>query len=782
MDKNNLFIYSAFLLLVSCTAFEVEEPEVLNQGDGSLTKVTISASNSIDTKTTLVRDGNTSHYSVNFKSTDQLAVFGGSPSPNRFVISGEVNDYSAVDFEGSIEAGFDGSPVALYPFSEEASFESGKIRTTLPYLQEAVKNDFSLESNLSAGICISDPEVPGHFTLQLKNVCAIVKFTLPGSVSVSKVELKAKGGESISGDILITPGDEPSFTVLDGKDYVELVGSGMKSASYYIPVLPCTLEKGFSIKLYCEGLKRPFAEVSSNKTVTLKRSVILNLGTLNCTNEGGFAGSGTDEDPFIITSYTQLRRMHSLINEGKDLDQDDSFKSGFTQKKYKEASYYLACDIDCDHNNVGIGWDLESGCVRFQGHFDGGGHCISNYILNSQDDPSLGIFRYVQGAKIENLVASPYWIRTCDNNFRNLGVKQIGFIVGHVYSDVPEDVTEITNCKVIRDGDLSLLNESNCLAVLNVPVGGIVGMCIGNLKMKNCTNEAHILVWEDNFNTNCEVSVGGMVGMVYWTERTPCITEIDCCRNNGNIRKEYNDYYTREKVNEWEANGGGMVGKVQDGSPYDPVIRITNCVNTGNISLKCWRTDPLFGQDHFAGGMIGLCNSDGYKSNDPYIFNCLNTGNMYAYGNDAACGGMVGYNYSGDTHISLCVNTGSITGGGDTSDALGAISGQSETFHEMADCTECYFTNDPNMYSTGDGSCHNCWYYGAFSELGGKPLSGTFLNGRKSLVNSHSSDDAKKIWTNAQWANSAAWVGEAVHGGPCTLDIPAAGYSMAAVL
>ena len=88
MDKNNLVIYSACLLLVSCTAFEVEEPEVLNQGDGSLTKVTISASNSIDTKTTLVRDGNTSHYSVNFKSTDQLAVFGGSPSPNRFGFGG----------------------------------------------------------------------------------------------------------------------------------------------------------------------------------------------------------------------------------------------------------------------------------------------------------------------------------------------------------------------------------------------------------------------------------------------------------------------------------------------------------------------------------------------------------------------------------------------------------------------------------------------------------------------------------------------------------------------
>ncbi len=767
------------MLIASCTAIEEEAPEILNQGDGSMTKITISASSTLDTKTTLVRDGKTNHYFVNFNDTDQLAVFGGSSTPNRFVISGEVSDYSAVNFEGNIEAGFAGSPVALYPFSEEASFENGKIKTVLPYSQDARKNDFSRESNLSTGICVPDSDASDRFSLELRNVCAIVKFTLPASVSVSRVELKANGGEYLSGDIEITPGDEPSFSVLDGKDYVELVGSNLKSAAYYIPVLPCTLEKGFSIKLYCEGLDRPFAEISSNKSVTLKRSVILNLGTLDCANEGGFAGSGTDEDPYIITSFTQLRRMQRLINEGKDLDETDPWQPGAVQNHYKAASYFLACNIDCEQKNVGIGLDESVyKCIRFQGHFDGGGHCISNYILNSDDDPSLGVFRYVQGAKIKNLVVSPHLIYTHTNNSRNLGFKQVGLMVGHVYSDVAADVTEITNCKAI--GKHRVLNDPNCIAVGNAPIGGIVGMCIGNLKMKNCTNEADIEVWQDNFANSCEVSIGGMVGLVYWTDRTPCITEIDRCRNTASLSSAYNDYYTREKPREWEVNGGGMVGEVQDGSPYDPVIRITNCVNNGNIHLNGYRVEAQ-GEDHFSGGMIGLCNSDGYHDNAPYIFNCLNTGDIFARGNDAASGGMVGYNYSGDTHISLCVNTGSITGEGDTSDAIGAISGQSETFHERADCTECYFTNDPNMYSTGDGGCSHCWYYGAFSELGGQPLSGTFLNGRKSIVNSHSSDGAKKIWTDAQWAASAAWIGEAVRGS-CSLDIPAAGYHQSSVL
>ena len=773
MKKLLFALSSCAACIVSSCSLELAEPETAPEPvGGKMTEVVISAANVMETKTVLVRDGETSHYSVHFVQGDELAVFDGGGAPLRFGICSDVAEDGSVDFTGEIhedviDDDYDSDILALYPYRKTAVFANGMINTVLPSTQLAVEDSFGYEANVSVGICEKIQSDPGHFSLQLKNVCALVKFTVPLGVSVSKVALSSNNGEPLAGDISVTPGDEPSCTVTKGTDTVELTGSEFAGKTFCFAVLPGTLTKGFTLRLFCNDLQRPFAEIRTAKSVTFTRSRILNLGTLNCRNTGEFAGSGTDEDPYIITSFEQLHTMEILINRGRfhEADEDGSLA---LMAKYKAASYYLAADIDCGRNDFGIGFDSpfeNEGCIRFTGHFNGGGHCISNYFMNSGSDASLGLFRYVEGARIENLTVCPYnVVRTSDTAIKGIGFSQLGFLVGHVHSASKDEVTQITNC---HTNPISYHPCSDWIPNQgDFGVGGLVGKVQGNLVISNCTNRAHLDITQGNeapeygtAETGTNMHLGGIVGMICYNENFHVTCTIDRCRNTGNIHLEAKNVHGNP-YDGWARKVGGILGaEIDYVGKKDVMVGITNCVNNGNISLG-----GGVRQDSYAGGIVGHNASDGVDSDEPYIYNCLNTGDVHSYSRHVACGGVVGFNYSGDTCIALCVNTGAITGSGyDDSDdpIVGAISGDSDFWHQRAYCVDCYWTNDSNMQCTGDGPMDNCSYK--------NPLTSDYLNGRKASITGRMDDGSE--WSGTQWTASAAWTGSVEADGTNTLDL-----------
>ena len=202
-------------------------------------------------------------------------------------------------------------------------------------------------------------------------------------------------------------------------------------------------------------------------------------------------GSGTSSDPYIIESAENLAFLAYMVNKGYDT---------------KDLYFRLITDIDLagNMNNywepIGLGnrWPDEDGCDRgivesgtsFRGHFDGGGHGISNIYVDDIYTYS-GLFGRVSG----------------QNNSPAI-IENVCIVSGTIKG---------INCGGIAgNGSLALI--SNCMNSASVEgdtVGGIVG--VNAFEIHQCHNAGNVT----------GSIAGGIVG-----EEAHIIEE---CYNNGNI-------------------------------------------------------------------------------------------------------------------------------------------------------------------------------------------------------------------------------------------------------
>lgn len=90
------------------------------------------------------------------------------------------------------------------------------------------------------------------------------------------------------------------------------------------------------------------------------------------------SGSGTEEDPYLITSASDWNRMGTMVSQG-------------VTGKY----YLLTADITVN-NALGLTDDR-----RFKGTFDGGGHRITAYLNGPEN---VALFEFLDGATVKNLI------------------------------------------------------------------------------------------------------------------------------------------------------------------------------------------------------------------------------------------------------------------------------------------------------------------------------------------------------------------------------------------
>ncbi len=104
-------------------------------------------------------------------------------------------------------------------------------------------------------------------------------------------------------------------------------------------------------------------------------------------------GSGTAEDPYVISDGYQLFYISNRVNEG---DED-----------YAGKYYLLDADIDlggCEWTPVG---DQDH---SFKGTFDGDGYAVKNFKVSDASLQSAGLFGAADGAKISRLEVSEFTI------------------------------------------------------------------------------------------------------------------------------------------------------------------------------------------------------------------------------------------------------------------------------------------------------------------------------------------------------------------------------------
>ena len=189
-------------------------------------------------------------------------------------------------------------------------------------------------------------------------------------------------------------------------------------------------------------------------------------------------GSGTQDDPWVISSVEDLQTLASTINDGKaaEFDADCTDTGDGILGNYH--GYYFKQKTDLDLSSIGnwdpIGYSGDSKCY-FAGHYDGGGHIISNAKSTGKNDKdgfaTAGIFGWVEFGSVENLhVENANFVATGQGNYSFVGgVAAVAF------------AASIENCTV-KNSALESKREYN-----NNCAGGVAGYSTG-ATFKNCAS------------------------------------------------------------------------------------------------------------------------------------------------------------------------------------------------------------------------------------------------------------------------------------------------------
>lgn len=207
-------------------------------------------------------------------------------------------------------------------------------------------------------------------------------------------------------------------------------------------------------------------------------------------------GTGTKDDPYLISTPEQFMK---LAVEIENLGQvDDNWDSDYTKGKYFKQTADLvfnegvmnkvsgasgdASIIDNSTLRTFKGIGYKAGDVdyqRFAGTYDGDGHAIIGMYHNNAKNSGSGVFNFIEGATIRNLIVKEAYINANAN---------VGLVVG--YADAG---SLIINCQ-----------SSGIIYCGGSYHAGIVG-ALQSSKMLNCFSDAW--VWAKN-------QTGGLCGRI----------------------------------------------------------------------------------------------------------------------------------------------------------------------------------------------------------------------------------------------------------------------------
>ena len=798
-------------MLFSCTV-EIDTPEVEDTkvndyvitaySEGSATKAELSSDNY-----------------VLWQKDDKISVLsmvdGVSPANDLFTLeSGEQT--TSGTFRGSL-SNPELSHVGVYPYNNNHMYGAIGSLSWGKDVQIATKDDFDPEAFLMAGQMDADGKI------SFKNICSYIKFTT--DFACESIEISSNSNPDNS-DIKHLVSDIVSFTFDENGDPVAISaveGFGLKydkvtlvgqydeeghsklipAGTYYVAVLPQEYY-GLTFTFNTEFGKTIEKSTKSGAQIKIERNHIANVGTfpldkLLPAGTSGFYGSGTESDPYLISSLSKLQKFAEIFS-------DPDGPGDFAGKYFRQTT-----DIDCQGKEISIGSERQDGddsgafdknTRMFSGVYDGGGYTISNYKMKPWSTSVAyyaGLFYQVYQGTIQNLNIRPAVGKnneivdiTSGDNSKEIVV---GALIAKSGAQTPNlsgdkgDVT-VTNCHLLGQ-------EYRISGSRSTVFGGLIGWNVAeNLTMVNCSNEASLVAGCAE-NNGYENMLGGLIGALKDSRLTgEAYAEhlvIDRCRNNGNISLISTNV---------PCFAGGFVGFL---SASKLEAHVSNSVNSGTVNTRSnaiWEKYDKFSETcgpSCAGGFFGFLDEDRSTS---YFHNCLNKGSVEAYsdGNYARSGGFIGYsrennNTSQDTdqdgsgdhvYAAMCVNTGSIIG---HTKYVGSFCG---TINGIK-CVNCMWL-DEHKYTEGvraklpyrpglddqaggnSDSAHDDYYYSTID-------TGTIAAAFKKMIEvRHCKYDNEKFhlrWGYIDGVNkdggwkywTAAWTGEAVWNSTNTLDI-----------
>jgi len=339
-----------------------------------------------------------------------------------------------------------------------------------------------------------------------------------------------------------------------------------------------------------------------------------------------FAGSGTEDDPYLIDTFADLKKLG-----------DDIQSSGL---QYGGKFFKVTADLDA----AGQSFSPIAANVDFMGIFDGNNKTISNLNVTSTTD-NTGVFgRVGADGAVRNL--------TIGQGSAFSGKANVGSIVGLLAGTVE-------NC---------VNNAPVSASASTANIGGIIGQATGNALISNCVNNGAITsgksqtggivgyangtaITINNVTNTADITgttkTGGIVGYMINTTLTGAV-------NDGNITGTTNaagivGYSKNTCAISGAKNHGDVKGATEIagvlGYAYND-LTVADSYNTGNVTAS----------SSTAGGIIG-------RGALPTITNCFNAGtitNTKASLSNYTCGagGIIG---RGEAEITDVYNVGTVS-------------------------------------------------------------------------------------------------------------------------
>ena len=318
-------------------------------------------------------------------------------------------------------------------------------------------------------------------------------------------------------------------------------------------------------------------------------------------------GSGTEDDPYVISTSTQFLNFAKSYNALTD--------------KGEFAYYTLGADIDLEGQALS---PIGTQDVPFYGSFDGKKHSITGVSLYnfSKGTTAYGLFGYASSSSIYDLAL------TVDFDFSPMGAKSyiyVGGLVGEAYNTVIENV--------MVSGSISLTSAQNSSSVL--VVGGIAGMLeAGEMTYVGLSNATSIVditcdMADSDSTTN---AVGGIAGAVV----------------SGSSSSDLGLYAVTSSYYEGSLKGGSVVGGIL--GTISSYTSIVDCYATGE-SLETTDTDAsyvggILGQGYYETAVLhnfsAFSSIKAAPSSNTYYKSYAGTSIGYAYSN--------GYDYSSNVN------------------------------------------------------------------------------------------------------------------------------------
>ena len=313
-------------------------------------------------------------------------------------------------------------------------------------------------------------------------------------------------------------------------------------------------------KLWCAIGIEEYGDYETLTPATGNIQVTVNDPGLNSTGVyspvSGLAGTGTEEDPYLIGNYNELVWFRNNVNT---YTSDGS-------NQYKGKYVKLTADIDLAGINwTPIGTNSVGDHMAFLGTFDGDGHTISNLYVNADGDhlgffARTGSYNEAEKATVKNLKFHNVDVSSNGTDHRTA---VHGDYVGGVIANAGGN-SVVSNVTVT--GDVYIVGCGY--------VGGIVGH--GYPDMDNC----HVTA-EDGSYLRCYYWCGG--GIIGYAGEGGTVI-IDCSVSGLDIWTAY-------------GAGGSIAGLLQDGNKVDKV-------SASNVDIT---TDSDYCMGYIAGN--GECST-----------------------------------------------------------------------------------------------------------------------------------------------------------------------------